>query len=209
MSARAAPCDERPGRPLAFDLSVTIGRPPAVVFTFFADVQEHEPIPRGAGIRMTKIPPGPTAAGTRWQEQVRLMPGCWMRVDSVVTEIDQPAVLGMDFRSIWCTGHLTYTVEATPEGSILQQRETLRPRWPLRPLAAWVDARPRPPADTAHRNPGIPRIALTPPHLQHRGWAGRSEHTVVSIGSMPRADAAGPAQSTSRPSRRGMAKPWL
>jgi hypothetical protein len=143
-STRAVPRDNSPGRPLTFDLSVTIRRPPAAVFTFLADVQEHEPIPRSASIRMTKIPAGPTAAGTRWHEQVRLVPGWWMRVDSVVTEINQPALLGMDFRSIWCTGHLTYTVEAIPEGSVLHQRETLLPRSPLRPLAARVDAGLRP-----------------------------------------------------------------
>jgi hypothetical protein len=143
-STRARPRDDSPGRPLSFELSVTIRRPPAVVFAFLADVQDHEPIPRRAAIQMTKIPPGPTAAGTRWQERVRLVPGWWMRVDSVVTEIDKPAVLGMDFRSIWCTGHLTYTIEATAQGSILHQRETLLPRWSLRPLAAWVDAGLRP-----------------------------------------------------------------
>ncbi len=65
-------------------------------------------------------------------------------MDSVVTEIGEPAVLGMDFRSFWCAGHLTYTIEATPAGSILHQRETLRPRWPLRWLAGWVYARLRP-----------------------------------------------------------------
>jgi len=32
----------------------------------------------------------------------------------------------------------------TPQGSILHQREALLPGWPLRPLAAWVDARLRP-----------------------------------------------------------------
>src|SRR5512138_3126275 len=91
MSTRAAPRNEQPARLLAFDLSVAIRRPPAAVFTFLADVQEHT----GAGIRMTKNPPGLTAAGARWQEQVRLMPGWWMRVDSMVTEIDQPVLLGM------------------------------------------------------------------------------------------------------------------
>lgn len=143
-STRAGSRDDSPGRPLTFDLSVAIRRPPGAVFTFLADVQEHEPIPRAAGIRMTKIPPGPTAAGTRWHEQVRLVPGLWMTVDSVVTQIGEPVVLGMDFRSIWCTGHLTYTIEATPEGSVLHQRETLLPRWPLRWLAARVDTRLRP-----------------------------------------------------------------
>jgi Polyketide cyclase / dehydrase and lipid transport len=141
---RAGPRDDSPGQPLAFDLPVAIRRPPAAVFTFLADVQKHEPIPRSAAVQMTKIPPGPTAVGTRWHERVRLVPGWWMRVDSVVTEIDEPAVLGMDFRSSWCTGHLTYTIEATPEGSVLHQREILLPRWPLRPLAPWVDAGLRP-----------------------------------------------------------------
>ncbi len=139
-STRAGPRDDNPGRPLTFDLSVAIRRPPAAVFAFLADVQEQV----GAGIRMTKIPAGPTAIGTRWHEQVRLAPGLWMPVDSVVTEIGEPVLLGMDFRSIWCTGHLTYTVEAAPQGSILHQRETLLPRWPLRWLAAWVDVRLRP-----------------------------------------------------------------
>ena len=139
-STRAGPRDDSPGRPLTFDLSVAIQRPPAAVFAFLADVQDQD----GAGIRMTKIPAGPTAVGTRWHEQVRLVPGLWMPVDSVVTEIGEPILLGMNFRSIWCTGHLTYTIEATPQGSILRQRETLLPRWPLRWLAAWVDARLRP-----------------------------------------------------------------
>jgi hypothetical protein len=139
-STWAGPRDDSPGRPLAFELSVAIRRPPAAVFAFLADVQEHT----SAGVRMTKIPPGPTAVDTCWHEQVRLVPGWWMRVDSVVTEIGEPAVLGMDFRSIWCTGHLTYTIQATTEGSILHQRETLLPRWPLRPLAVWVDAGLRP-----------------------------------------------------------------
>ena len=44
-STRAGPRDDSPGRPLTFDLSVMIRRPPAAVFTFLADVQEHEPIP--------------------------------------------------------------------------------------------------------------------------------------------------------------------
>ncbi|MGE5289788.1 MAG: hypothetical protein ACM3ML_21890 [Micromonosporaceae bacterium] len=57
-------------------------------------MQDHT----GAGIRMTKIPPGPTAAGTRWHEQVRLVPGLWMPVDSVVTEFGEPVLLGTNFR---------------------------------------------------------------------------------------------------------------
>ena len=84
--------------------------------------------------------PCATAAGTRWHERVRLVHSWWMTVDSVIIEIDQQVVLGRDFRSIWCTGHLPHTIEATSRGSFLHQQETLLPRWPLRPMAAWADA---------------------------------------------------------------------
>ena len=38
---------------------------------------------------------------------------------------------GMDFNSAWLYGHLTYTIDASPEGSTLHQRQTVRLRWPL------------------------------------------------------------------------------
>jgi hypothetical protein len=143
-------------------LWVAIGRPPAAVFAFLVDVQEHEPIPRRAAIRMTKIPAGPTAAGTRWHEQVRLMPGWWMTVDSVVTDIDEPAVLGMDFRSSWCTGHLTYTHRGHP------RRQHLAPAGDAAATVAaaaagGLDGRPAAaaPVGTAGRDLGGAGIGLT------------------------------------------------
>jgi hypothetical protein len=77
---------------------------------------------------MVKRPAGRTAVGTRWQEYVRLAPGCWMRIESVVTKADEPVRLGMDFQSSWFTGHLTYEITGTADGSTLHHHETLRPR---------------------------------------------------------------------------------
>lgn len=121
--------------PPTFDLTVPIDRPPEAVFAFLSDVQDAEPIPRSASVRMVKDPAGPTAVGTRWHEQVRLVPGCWLHVESVVTQVDEPRRLGMDFRTRWFTGHLDYEVEGVGAACVLHQRETLVMRWPLRWLA--------------------------------------------------------------------------
>lgn len=121
------------------DLAITIRRPPRAVFDLLADIQDVEPIPRGADIEMRKDPPGPTRVGTRWHERVRLAPGCWLSVESVVTELREPAVLGMEFRSRPWRGHLTYEIEAVPGGrSVLHHRETLKLRRPLRLLTALI-----------------------------------------------------------------------
>jgi hypothetical protein len=131
------------GRP-TFDLAVAIGRPPAAVFALLADVQDVEPIPRRAAVRMVKEPAGPTTIGTRWHEWVRLAPGCWFHVESVVSDVHKPYQLGMDFHSRWLTGHLTYVIEPAADGSILHQRETVRPRALLRWLSPFIERSMRP-----------------------------------------------------------------
>lgn len=122
-----------------FDLAIRIERPPGPVFAFLADVQDAEPIPRRAAVRMVKEPAGATAAGTRWHEQVRIAPGCWLRIDSVVTEVDPPRRLGMDFRSRWFTGHLDYEIDPAGSGSVLRQRETITVRPALRRAAPLLE----------------------------------------------------------------------
>jgi hypothetical protein len=82
----------------------------------------------GAAVRMAKQPSGPTARGTRCHEQVRIAPGLCLRIDSLVTQIEKPSLLGMDFHSHWFAGHLTYEIQAEAGGSVLRQHETLRPR---------------------------------------------------------------------------------
>ena len=124
-----------------FDLSMTTTRPAAAVNELLADIQDAEPIPRRARVTMVKEPSGPTGVGTRWHERVRLGPGWWLTVDSVVTEADEPHRLGMDFHSRWFTGHLTYDVLTAGHGSLLRQRETLRPRVLRRVLVPVLERR--------------------------------------------------------------------
>jgi hypothetical protein len=137
------PTDHSPGTRLTFDLSVPIRRDARDVYALLADIQDLEPIPRAAGVRMTKSPAGPTGAGTRWHEKVRMAPGLWMRIESTATAAQPGALLGMDFSSLWFTGHLDYRVEPTSDGCVLRQQERLALRGPFTLAAAPVDARLR------------------------------------------------------------------
>jgi hypothetical protein len=114
------------------------------VFALLADIQQAEPLPRRAVVRVVKDPAGPTVLGTRWHEAVRLGPGCWFHIESIVTELQPPTRLGTDFRTRWFGGHLTYEIEPTPDGCILHHRETLRPRVLLPWLPAIIAPRLRP-----------------------------------------------------------------
>jgi len=126
---------------LNFDLSVEIRRPPAAVFALLTDIQDHEPIPRDARVKMMKHPSTATHVGTRWDERVRIGPGWWMSIESIVTDIRPPNVLGMDFHSVWLYGHLVYTITPSREGARLQQRESVHLRWPLRWFSTRVERR--------------------------------------------------------------------
>lgn len=120
---------------------MSIRHPPPSVFALLADVQDAEPIPRSAAIRMVKEPTGPTTTGTRWHKWVRVAPGYWLHVESVVTHVQEPYQLAMDFDGRWLTGHLTYDIEPAPDGSILHHRETVRPCLFQRSLTPFIERR--------------------------------------------------------------------
>ncbi|MGS2808494.1 SRPBCC family protein [Nocardia sp. MW-W600-9] len=127
-----------------FDLAVVIRRSPAAVFAFLADIQDFEPIPRRATVRLVKEPVGPTTPGTRWHEWVTVARGCRLHIENAVSEVWEPHRLRIEFHSAWFAGHLTYDLEPTAEGTILHHRETLRPRTLLRWLTPWIERRLRP-----------------------------------------------------------------
>ena len=134
----------RPGRnSCEIDLCIDIPLPPAVVWDFLADIQDAEPIPRRARVRMSKDPPGPTRAGTRWHESVRFAPGTWLHVESVVTQAVRPALLAMAFHCRWWSGELRYEITPTSRGCLLRHRETLTPAPLLQPLAGSIGRRLR------------------------------------------------------------------
>ena len=122
---------------LTFDLSVEIRRSPAAVFALLADIQDYEPVPFDAHVKMTKHPSAVTRVGTRWDEKVKIAPGWWMSIESVVTDFRPPGVLAMDFHGAWLCGHLAYSITPSPDGTTLHQHETVYLRWPF----GWVSTR--------------------------------------------------------------------
>jgi hypothetical protein len=74
-----------------------------------------------------------------------LLPGCWLRIEDIVTEMEPPARLGIDFATRSFGGHLTYEIETTQDGCVLHHRETLRPAR----LAALAACGYRPTAEAA------------------------------------------------------------
>ncbi len=91
------------------------------MFALLADIQDHEPLPLDAQVKMTKHPSTATRVGTRWDERVKIAPGWWMSIESIVTDIRPPSVLGMDFHSAWLYGRLTYAITPSAGGAMLHQ----------------------------------------------------------------------------------------
>jgi hypothetical protein len=118
-----------------FDLTVSIRRPPDVVFALLLDVGDYgDRSPSALVPVMDKTPPGPTGPGTLWHEVVRLGPGMRMTVWSQVLEVEPDRLLREDYWASWMTGTLLYTLDPTPEGTTLRLRKTLTPKGPLRVL---------------------------------------------------------------------------
>jgi hypothetical protein len=118
-----------------YDISVTIRRPPEVVYALLADVQDHATAPGSPVAEMEKIPSGPTAPGTRWREVVRLVPGVAMTMWSTATLVEPPRKLHLSFQGPLMSGVLAYSIDPVEGGCRLRMVETLTPHGPLRLVA--------------------------------------------------------------------------
>jgi hypothetical protein len=128
---------------LVFDLSIDIPRSTPGGFRGAADIQDFKPLPIDAQVKMTKHPVSPTRVGARWDEKARVLAGWWLSTQSVVTDIEGPATIGMDLSSRWFDGHLTYALDTSEDGTTLHQHELLRLRWPLRCFGSQVERKLR------------------------------------------------------------------
>jgi hypothetical protein len=122
---------------MIFDETVLINRPPEAVFSRLADIQRGAVYPGSPVLAMEKIPPGPTAVGTRWREVVRLGKRRKMTMWSEVTGMDPDATLAERFWGGRMRGVLIYTISPAPQGSRLRQQEVMQAVGWLTPLS-WV-----------------------------------------------------------------------
>jgi hypothetical protein len=120
------------------DISVTINRPPAIVYAVLADIQLYIHAPGSPVPEMEKIPAGETAVGTRWREVIRLAPFVRMTIWSEVTALEVDRRLEERFRGPGFAGTLIYMIERGGDGCVLRQRQTITPRGPLRFMAGMM-----------------------------------------------------------------------
>ncbi|HYN30096.1 MAG TPA: hypothetical protein VES95_09535 [Dermatophilaceae bacterium] len=165
------------------------------MFALLADIQDAEPIPRSAAVRMVKEPAGATAVGTRWHESVRVARACWFRIESVVSEVQEPYRLSLASCSRWLTGHLTYDIEQVPGGSIPHQRETVRPPGLLRWLGPVIERRMRP---LLERLTDIRQLLERRPWSQVAGYVA-AQRTSKGACSLPGAANGEVARGVNRP----------
>jgi uncharacterized protein YndB with AHSA1/START domain len=111
---------------LEFEFEAIIRRPPEDVFAFFRDVHRHAEKSRGLIPVLRKLSPGPVNVGTRYHEEVRLLPFVRGRIETEVTELDPPRRLGCRFVAMGMCGELTYRCELVEGGTRLSQRQTLK-----------------------------------------------------------------------------------
>ena len=121
-----------------FELSVTIARPPAAVFTFLRDKHMHVREPGSPVVVLEKITPDEVGIGTRYREVVRMLPGIRGEIRSTVTLCEPDRGLEEDFAGAGMRGHLAYEFVVDGGGTRLVQRQSLELAGWLRPLQPFV-----------------------------------------------------------------------
>lgn len=127
-----------------FEFQATIARPQAEVFAFFRDVDEHAGQEGSVVPVYDKVTPGPTGVGTRYHEVIRLLPGVTAEMWSEITTYQPERRLGYRFSGLGMDGELEYEFETAAQGTLVVQRQSLRPRGLLKlfsPLIQWSFAR--------------------------------------------------------------------
>lgn len=120
---------------MEIDVAVSIGRPPAVVFAFLADIQDQVgEASRSIVPELEKVTAGPTRVGTTWREVVRVAPGLRFTIWSEATAVEPDRRLEETFAARWMHGSVAYEITPTATGCVLRQRQVVTPRGPLRPV---------------------------------------------------------------------------
>ena len=111
-----------------FEFRAVIARPLADVFAFFRDLDQHAGQEGSVVPVYDKVTPGPTGVGTRYREVIRLLPGLTAEMWSEITAYEPERRLAYRFSGMGMDGLLDYEFEATGEGTLIVQRQSLHPR---------------------------------------------------------------------------------
>jgi hypothetical protein len=124
-------------RQVCFDESIEVRCSPAAAFDLLANVDRYATGPGSPVAEMTRSPPGPTAAGTRFREVIRLGPLGRFTVWSEVLTLERPRCLEEWFRGPGMHGYLRYTLTAVDAGhTLLRQQQNFVVTGPFAVLQA-------------------------------------------------------------------------
>ncbi len=115
-----------------FEISISINRLPAEVFTFLRDKDRHPQEDGSPVLVLEKTTPGPPGVGTCYREVVQMLPFYRGEIRSEITRFEPNAHLEEDFSGAGMVGHLAYQFLPEWNGTKLIQRETLHYRGLLR-----------------------------------------------------------------------------
>lgn len=108
-----------------FEVSITIYRPPAVVFAFLRDKDKFHQPEGSPVLALEQTTPGPAGVGTRYREVVQMLPFVRGEILSVITRFVPGEALEEDFEGAGFKGHLAYTFVPENDATRLIQRETM------------------------------------------------------------------------------------
>lgn len=112
---------------MEFEFKTVINRPREDVFAFFRDVDQQGGRKGSIVPVLDKTTPGPVSIGTRYYEVVQIMPFVTGKVFTEVVGIVPYRLLAYRFVALGMKGELTYLFQATSEGTVVVQKQSLLP----------------------------------------------------------------------------------
>ncbi len=108
-----------------FELSITIHRPPSVVFAFFRDKDKYQQAKDFPVLVLEQVTPEVPGVGTRYREVVQMLPFVRGEIHSVITRFEPYEYLDEDFEGAGFKGHLAYQFLPENDGTRLIQQEIM------------------------------------------------------------------------------------
>jgi hypothetical protein len=118
----------RRSKQIDFEFRAVIERPISDVFDFFRDMDQHPRSLHSVVPVYDRVTDGPVSVGTRYREVIRFLPFVTGVMMSEITCFEPERRLGLRFSGLGMDGELTYNLQAAGWGTLVVQRQSLRPR---------------------------------------------------------------------------------
>ncbi len=103
--------------------SITIHRPPEIVFDFLANIHEVQQAEGSPVLALDLITAGPPRQGSRYREVVQMAPFIKGEILSEITVFEPPRVLEMTWRGSGMAGFDSYELDAFQNGTTLKHKK--------------------------------------------------------------------------------------